>query len=489
MLFYDIKEFKKKLKTDKLLTIEFARISRDDGFKNTESLENQASMLTRTIENNSEDLQSIKKYAQVVSGMKELEERGAAVDETLQLISNGGAHLLLIKEYSRFTRNPSLSSQLLDYCDLHYNRFRLFSLIDGMYSPDQRGIWEMKVAFYSNEVRTTIKRMKLGKIEKAEKGYFMGSHAPLGYTLHKKVLTKKYPECDIILDMHTRYYNGDFPNRKQLKDYLTARYPMHKWSNRKIAEMLTNPTYKGYNRWGYRKFYKTKFLEYNDDYVLQKSDYIDAIVPEDMFDYNSEKAQREISSRSKYKDAETYLFSGLLKCYCGATIYGYDGRYYICNRRKSAHDGTECNKKIDTIPELDKKILDFIKENYNNLGKADLNNITLNEDNQISKLESDIAATKERNKVLLESLQLKAITIQEFADEKRKNDTTITLLEDELKQKRAKKDKNDLLLTEKEIIQAVLSTTDKNKLRALLLAYIKEIKFINDFDMIIMTYF
>ena len=63
MLFYGIKEFKEKLGIEKLQTIEFARISRDDGFKNTDSLLNQASMLERTVETNSDDLETIRKYS------------------------------------------------------------------------------------------------------------------------------------------------------------------------------------------------------------------------------------------------------------------------------------------------------------------------------------------------------------------------------------------------------------------------------------------
>ena len=119
----------------------------------------------------------------------------------------------------------------------------------------------------------------------------------------------------------------------------------------------------------------------------------------------------------------------------------------------------------------------------------DLSSISINEDTQISKLENDIKNYKERNDVLKEALQLKAITIQEFAEEKNKNDATIFSLNEELKLKENKKEKNDTLFSEKEIIEAVLNTTDKEKLRRLLKIYIKEIVFINDFDMIIITNF
>ena len=461
MLFYGIKEFKEKLGIEKLQTIEFARISRDDGFKNTDSLLNQASMLERTVETNSDDLETIRKYSQVVSGMKELEERGDSVEETFELIRCAGTHLLLIKEYSRFTRNPTLSSQLLDYCDLYYNRFRMYSLIDGLYSPDQRGIWEMKVTFYANEVRTIVKRMKLGKIEKAEKGHYLASKPPLGYTLYKKTLTKKFPECDIVLDIHTRYFANEFLNVEEMTRYLRIRYPGYKWSSRKLRYILTNPVYIGINRYGYRKYYKNKFIEYNDDYVEKKSNFIDVLVPENIFIYNKEKAEKEISSRKKYRGAENYLFSGLLKCYCGGNIYGFDKNYYMCKNRRRGGNKGECYKKVDRVLELDKKILNHIKENYNSIGQMDLSSISINEDTQISKLENDIKNYKERNDVLKEALQLKAITIQEFAEEKNKNDATIFSLNEELKLKENKKEKNDTLFSEKEIIEAVLNTTDK----------------------------
>lgn len=142
------------------------------------------------------------------------------------------------------------------------------------YNPNNESdeeYFEFGLFMSRREYTTTRRRLLRGREASAREGKFVGSIAPYGYERQKLPHDKGYtlkivPEkAEVIRFIFDLYINGEEDEFGQIRrlgmDMIAKRLnqkgiPPHRndyWQKATIRDIIDNPTYAGYIRWGYRK--------------------------------------------------------------------------------------------------------------------------------------------------------------------------------------------------------------------------------------------
>ena len=160
------------------------------------------------------------------------------------------------------------------------------------------------------EYKTINRRLQRGRETSAREGKFVGSIAPYGYERIKIECDKGYtlkiiPEHARIVRLIFNWYTNGYENEKGELERVGFQKIAHKlnelgipphrkdyWMKETIKDIITNPTYAGKIRWGYRKTnkrmvdgktVKSRPYNLNDDCIIVKGLH-EGIVSEETFD-------------------------------------------------------------------------------------------------------------------------------------------------------------------------------------------------------------
>lgn len=173
------------------------------------------------------------------------------------------------------------------------------------------GIWS---ELYLNNLREeTLK----GLTKKAQKGGKHISKPPLGYTFDEKYnLVIVEEEARLVQEVFQLYIHkgwGVTKIAKYMNDFSTTKEG-GKWDNKTVRNIVTNPTYAGYNHF--------KPQHWPDESRIQTEGQHEPLVSREDFEKVKQFRQRRAEGHMSRRSFE-YAFSGIVKCArCGANYTG-----------------------------------------------------------------------------------------------------------------------------------------------------------------------
>jgi site-specific DNA recombinase len=227
-------------------------------------------------------------------------------------------------------------------------------------TPEQEVMQKMQGVFHDYERVKIAERFRRGKLGKTRSGKLLGYQASYGYDYIPKTKEQNgsfiinEDEAEVVKKIFNWVGNQGYSTREVIKKLYDLKiYPKKKkrdfWTKSPLTRLLQNETYIGKHF-----YYKTEAVVpknpksqngLNGKYkkikkcsrkMRPKEEWIPyqcpAIIDEELFN----KVQNQLKLNYKYAKRNRkydYLLSGLIKCTCGTTRVGEQGRYYRCANR------------------------------------------------------------------------------------------------------------------------------------------------------------
>ncbi|WP_061313228.1 recombinase family protein [Clostridium botulinum] len=333
-------------------------------------------------------------------------------------------HAIVIYKLSRISRNMTDLVNLVALLE-HYN-VNLISIEDNIdtSTPMGKTLFYLIGAFAEMDRENIISNCKMGMKERAVKGLWNGGRM-LGYKSNSekqlKIVDSEAEIVKLIFNLFA-YKNLGY---KKIACYLNERgYKTLKnssWAIHSIRQIVNNPTYIGYIRWGqYLDWSKKRRKGKNTDCQLFKGQHTPII---DMDTWEKAQAIIDINKGKFNKLYEgDFILTGLLRCpKCGASMISHRTkkrnkpnefyRYYQCsnffNKGKSI-----CTSNLIHADVAEKYVLTKINEiiSSNEVIDCILKKINLNSQNEIKPLKNKISSLENQlskvNEKRKENLQL-----------------------------------------------------------------------------------
>ncbi|WP_018132110.1 recombinase family protein [Effusibacillus pohliae] len=216
------------------------------------------------------------------------------------------------------------------------------------------GIWAQ--IYLENLREETLK----GLTKKAQKGGKHMSRPPLGYTFDDRYnLVVVEEEAKLVREVFDLYLNrgwGVTKIAKYMNEFSTTKEG-GKWDNKSVRNVLTNPTYAGYNH-----FKPAHWPE--ESRILTEGQHVPLVSKEDferVKQFRSRRAAGYMSRRSFI-----YAYSGIVKCgQCGATYAGntsvHNGREYRSYRCLNQYAKKTCDAPSISERMLNQLVFDHLQ--------------------------------------------------------------------------------------------------------------------------------
>lgn len=302
-------------------------------------------------------------YQEIVSG--ETIAARPMMQRLLQEVGEGKWTGVLVMEVERLARGDTMDQGFVSQT-FKYSGTKIITPLK-IYDPENEfdeEYFEFGLFMSRREYVTTNRRLQRGREASAREGKFVGSIAPYGYRRKKINGDKGYtleivPEqAEIIKMIFDFYVNGTEENgaRRRLGFQAVARKlnelnipPIRHdyWQKESIKDIITNPTYAGLIRWGYRKVKKTVTPQGKktsrpitlDGHCIVVKGLHEAIVPKEVFDKAQEFLAEQPPVPVGYKSEIKNPLCGLIICEkCGRKMVlrrGTDKKpsYLVCHAR------------------------------------------------------------------------------------------------------------------------------------------------------------
>ncbi len=312
----------------------YARVSseRDEQLN---SLDNQIAYYTKMISDNPNWEFAGCYIDEGISG-KNVKKR----DKFLAMIEDakvGNFDFIITKDISRFARNTMdslLYAQLLREVGVgvYFETFNLSTL-----DPKGEIFFTMFACFAQNELQLLSDRVKFGHRQAISNGVVLGNSKIFGYDKKDKKLVINEEEAPMIIEIFTLYATGEY-SLKQLENYLWDKGYRNRNGNKiahnTLANIITNPKYKGYyvgGKWENTDLMSSKRRRVPEEewvmYRDETGEIVPAIVDEEIWAHAN--AIFKIKSESVKARQNIYnhgnLLTGKLICKnCGSPYYRKD---------------------------------------------------------------------------------------------------------------------------------------------------------------------
>lgn len=345
-----------------------------------ETLARHRKLLLDYAENNR--LHIAKIYEEVVSG------ESIATRPQMQLlladVEQGLYDGVLVVEVERLARGDTMDQGLVSQT-FKYSNTKIYTPLK-VYDPNDEfdeEYFEFGLFMSRREYKTINRRLQRGRQASASEGKYIASKSPYGYEKikipnEKGNTLRIIPEqAEVIRQIYDWYVNGidgeDVGLTKiaaKLNSLGVPSYRHEYWGKEALRDIITNPVYAGYIRWGYRRKKKavvdgktvtSRPVSLDENCILSKGLH-EAIVSQDLFD----KAQRKIKLVPPppvgYKKELKGSLAGMVICKkCGHRMTlrspSTEGKppYLVCHYRY-------CDNVSTPYDIVEKRVLDTLKE-------------------------------------------------------------------------------------------------------------------------------
>ena len=403
-------------------------------------------------------------YKEIVSG--ETISSRPVMQQLLNEVEDGKWDGVLVMEVERLARGDTIDQGIVSQC-FKLSGTKIITPLK-TYDPNNEfdeEYFEFGLFMSRREYKTINRRLQRGREASAREGKFVGSIAPYGYERVKLEHDKGYtleavPEhAEVVKMIFDMYVNG-VPDENgvitQIGIQKIARKlnemhipPARKdyWMKETIKDILTNPTYAGKIRWGYRKTVKrtkngerqtSRPINYNDDCVLVKGLH-DAIISEEIF----AKAQKTLSDKPAmpigYKNELKGSLAGLIVCKnCGRKMvfrkcYSEKKKdYLICHARA-------CDNISAPYILVEKRVLSALQMLMEKYELEEQERKTQEQPNldslmtALNRIEKDIATYKKQLEKAQDLLEKDVYTIEDYSNRSKALKEKISLAEADYK--------------------------------------------------------
>jgi len=250
------------------------------------SIKNQKSLLERYVRQDRE-LCCYENKLFIDDGFNGLEDTRPALQDMLSMAANGRVHAVVVKDFSRLSRNhlylaslreqvfPSFKTELISLGD-HYDSRK-----------DDRDILALrfKSLFYEHYSRDISRKVKASLSAKKERGEYAVAKPPFGYRMEQGQWKQEEREAALVREIFRLAVEG-YSNREICaileKRALPAKlYPV------KVMRILKNPAYCGKHVWhkyeNYIGFHKKSIALPREQWRIEEGRH-PAIISDDVFE-------------------------------------------------------------------------------------------------------------------------------------------------------------------------------------------------------------
>ena len=444
----------------------YLRLSSDDGDKiESNSITNQKNLIKLFV-NRNKDISIKDTY--IDDGYSGTDFERPDFKRMIIDIEKGKIDTIIVKDLSRFGRNYiEVGKYLEQYFPLYNLRFiAVNDNIDSYKDPDSINniIVPFKNLMNDEYARDISNKVRSVLSTKRENGEFTGVVAPYGYIKspkdkHKfiiddnaaKVVKKIFKMAlngkskrEIIDELHRFEIltPAEYKKSKEITNYKKGN-ASNQWTPKKIDNILNNRAYIGELIQGKRKriSYKVHNLVLidNENWVVVKNHHEPLIKEEDFNRVQNMIYKRDYRTK---KNKEYDLFSGYLKCkdcmnsftlkkaknkeyyYCSSYIRNKECTKHVINKENLEKMVLESiNKQIELIDELKENLDIVINESNANFDEEILNN-------KINDVMDKIKKYNKLKEMLIEDLNNKYISENEYIEYKNDYEKTIKKLEE-----------------------------------------------------------
>ena len=272
------------------------------------------------------------------------EERSDFQKMLNDISKDNNIHSVIVWKLSRLSRSMSDLASTVSFLEKH--SVNLICITQGIdtSNPMGKSFVYMSGIFAEMERDNIIETCKMGMKQRATNGRWNGGKV-LGYRSNeKKELVIVESEAEVVREIFNLFVNKNWGykkiactlNNKGLKTLKDT-----DWSINSIKQIIDNPVYAGYIRWGkYMDWSKKRRQGKQEEYVISEGIHQPIITDETW-----EKSQkiREVRGKQSEKVYEgDYLLTGLIRCpVCGASMISHRTakrckpgeyyRYYQCS--------------------------------------------------------------------------------------------------------------------------------------------------------------
>lgn len=327
-------------------------------------------------------------------------------------IKINNVNAVVVYKLSRISRKMKDIVNFVNY--LQENDIHLITIEDHIDTSSPMGvIFLYLLGIFSEMDRDNIvSNCKMGMRQRAIDGLWNGGKM-FGYISNKNKELEIVPEqANIVKEIFNLYVNKNWGYKKIACHLNACNYKTLKngtWSIYSIKQIIDNPTYAGFIRWGqYLDWAKKRRKGKNENYELFEGQHQPII---DMDTWTKSQAMRKINKDKFNKIYEgDFILTGLLRCpICGASMISHRTkkknkpnefyRYYQCSNffNKGV---TVCKSNLVNANTAEKYVLDRISEIINsqeiiNSLISKLNNTTNKDitplEKQLGELEKSLA--------------------------------------------------------------------------------------------------
>jgi DNA invertase Pin-like site-specific DNA recombinase len=486
----------------------YLRLSRDDGGDaESNSIQNQRELLRKY----AKDKNIVVKDEYIDDGVSGVTFERDGFKRMINDIGDGRISIVIVKDLSRLGRNNAMVAYYTEIFFLE-NNVRFIAVNDGIDTAkgenEIMGFRSVINEFYARDIS---KKTRSSFQTLAEKGCFIGAHAPYGYIVDPDDRYHLLPDPEtapIVKEMFkmaadgaTLYRITQMLSERKLptprvhlanttgkyQNAINKEFPTE-WNVSTVGSILRNREYCGHiiSQKQTTQSFKSKKVVYRpeSEWVVCRNMH-EALVTETTFD----KVQSLIKTKKREnKHHVDNIFVGLLKCQtCGYGMYYNTPRqrvktaYYMCNLYRQCSKIRPCTSHYITFRALQNVVLDqfhrlakFVKEHKGDLNAfynehlykgADSNNRSRNQalekcKKRTRELDSILKKIVEQNALGTLSDERFAILSEEYESEHRELAVKIDGLQMQLNQKK------DSLQNAKHFIAAIAKYADVTELTA-----------------------
>jgi len=357
-----------------------------DKFNNSESVDNQISLLKKYCNEFKYDIYDI----YIDDGFTGTNFNRPSFNRLINDIENKKVDMVIVKDLSRLGRDYILTGYYLEMWFPNHN-VRFVSILDNIDSLyNNNDIAPFKSIINDMYSKDNSKKIKAALRIKQQMGKWVGGCTPFGYKtdiFDKNHLVINEEEACIVRKIYSLFLSGFSINK--ISDYLynqnilppvvfrninkQTKYSKYGyWSSTTIKTILTNELYTGdlvQNRRS-RINYKIRKLKNNDknDWIVIKNTH-EAIIDKEKFNEVQRllKLNRSIRMNNKHER----LLTGLLFCYDCKKRMSIEKNYIVCNTYKKYSKLGLCTSHYCNYSKVENEIINKIKkiiiENETNL--------------------------------------------------------------------------------------------------------------------------
>ncbi len=371
-------------------------------------------------------------------------------------------NLVMVWKYSRIARNLVDTLTIVQELKKNDVNFKCLDIDFDTTKPAGILLMQMMGSIAEYERSNIVENVVLGMNQRARDGKWNGGIV-YGYNSVNKAIEINLEESEIVKQMFIWYTNGIGPIliRDRLNKLGIRTKKGNQFNGIGVRDILMNPVYKGYIRFGRRREHN----KLNENYTLVKGEHKE-IIDEETF----EKAQIIMQSnkrKTRRGRNGVHLLTSILRCpLCGAKMYFHpassprpDGTYrgyYICSKNKQ--NGI-CTSKTINAEKTEKAVIErinhfiasqeIVKSIVNELNNNDTMDLSLVK-KQLEMILREIKELEKGKQNQMMDYSMGKIDAECFKELKQ-------FTEEEIKERASKKE-----ALEKELIKSVNNTVNYN---------------------------